>query len=154
MTPNYKLQKKMIHYSKVPFSTPCKLKCWAQNQCWPQGCERLQYCLHTLIFRTGYPSPLKSQIWNSQRRPKGFFQHNINWNCIFSFSFFFFQRNHALIHISKIITTDPRHLSCCHWNLGKVILVVLQVTNKHILLETKMHVIQDIPEGKIEVHWL
>lgn len=61
-------------------------------------------------------------------------------------------KNTALIHISKIITTDSRHLSCCHWNLGKVILVVLQVTNKNVLLETNTQYIQEIPEGEIEGH--
>lgn len=102
------------------------------------------------------PLPGRRKIWNSQRRPKGFFSMTANRNCIFSFSFLrkIMSKNIALIHISKIITTDSRHLSCCHWNLGKVILVVLQVTNKNVLLETNTQAIQEIPGGKIEVHWL
>lgn len=104
--------------------------------------------------------PLKRKIWKTKEDPRvSFFcpQHNSKLKLYISFFSFFPEKsweNMALIHISKIITADPRHLSCCHWNLGKVILVVLQVTNKNILLETNTHATQEIPEGKIENHCL
>lgn len=63
-------------------------------------------------------------------------------------------RKHCFNSHFKNNYNDSTHLSCCHWNLGKVILVALQVTKKNILLETNTKAIQGIPGGKIQVHWL
>lgn len=112
----------------VPFLANLWIQSLALNHSWPHRCQRWQNFLSSFAFRAGQPflekdlEKLKEDSWLCK----------LYSNLKLYISFFFKGKsweNIALIHISKIITIDSRHLSCCHWNLGKVIHVVLQVTN-------------------------
>lgn len=124
LTPKYKVTK--IKWSATTGPLPCHLVSTVRALNWgyPHGCQRLQNFLPTITPKTGLHLSLRGRFGTAKEDPRSFSAWQQTEIVYFPF---LFKENHRQkhclnSHFKNNCTTDSRHLSCCHWNLGRLFL--------------------------------